>query len=327
MEVSLLSKYRGQLMGIAILLVALFHSSIVHANSVIDMCCFCGDMGVDIFFLLSGLGMYYAYIKRPTYKEFYKKRVLRVVPAWLIVNLCIQFSDKTIGTMEWSVFVKYMTGFSFWLEGNLYFWYIPAILAFYIITPLFMKFYLKNRKKAYLVFGGIWIALLGVSLVFHNAAYFIFLFRWPIYFAGVFLGECSYRKVEMKKGRGIVLATLFVIGLGIVNLIRKYNMLSYVRYDYKYLVYFIVAIPVCILLANLFGKVKYKFPVLKFLGGITLEIYLLHEFLLRQIVRYFGVISIDDYAIIFNILVFLVTVAVAWILHTVLEFVFLKLHI
>lgn len=327
MDISLLSKYRGQLMGVAILLVAVFHSSVLHANDVVDMFCFCGDMGVDIFFLLSGFGMYYAYLKRPTWQVFYIKRIVRIVPAWFIVNLIIQLSDKTLGDIEWPVFAKYMTGFSFWLEGNLYFWYIPAILAFYIMTPFFMKFYLKSKKQAYLLFGGIWIILLGVSLVFHNADYFIFLFRWPVYFVGIFLGECSYRKVEIKKMALAGITVLFVIGLVIENLIRKYNMLSYVRYDYKYLVYFIVAIPLCILLTFLFDKVKYEFCVLKFLGEITLEIYLLHEFLLRKVTAYFEVIPFDDLAIVFNLFVFLGTIAVAWILHGLLKLVFRKLHI
>lgn len=327
MDVSLLSKYRGQLMGLAILLVAMFHSSVVHANAVIDMFCFCGDMGVDIFFLVSGFGMYYAYLKRPTWQEFYKKRIVRIVPAWFIVNLIIQLSDKTLTDIDWSVFGKYMTGLSFWLEGNLYFWYIPAILAFYIITPLFMKFYLKNKKQAYLIFGGIWIGLLALSLVFHNADYFIFLFRWPVYFGGIFLGECSYKKVEIKKQAFVGIGILFVIGVVIENFIRQYNMLRYVRYDYKYLVYFIVAIPLCMMLVCLFDKVKYEFPVLKFLGGITLEIYLLHEFLLRKVTAYFEVLPFDNLAIVFNIVVFLGTIAIAFILHTLLDWVFKKLHI
>ena len=87
MNMSLISKYRGQLMGFAILIVALFHSSIVHTNDLVDFFCFSGDMGVDIFFFLSGFGMYYACLKKQTYGQFMKKRMVRIVPAWFLVNL------------------------------------------------------------------------------------------------------------------------------------------------------------------------------------------------------------------------------------------------
>ena len=89
MNVNIISKYRSQLMGIAIVLVALFHSNIVRANNVLDYLCFSGDIGVDMFFFLSGFGMFYAYLKKPTVQGFYWKRLVRIVPVWFLVNLYI----------------------------------------------------------------------------------------------------------------------------------------------------------------------------------------------------------------------------------------------
>lgn len=307
-------------MGVAILLVALFHSSIVHVNPTTDMICFMGDMGVDIFFFLSGMGMFYAYRKDTKILTFYKKRMVRIVPAWFLVNLYIQLDQVgfDVAQIQLVSFVKYMTGFSFWLEGNLYFWYIPAALAFYAMTPAFMWMYKKNRKQAYAVCSIIWAALLGASIVFQNASYFIFLFRWPVFFLGILFGDFSFQKKKIKQAYVFPVVVMFVLGLLMENVIRMYNGKYGIRYDYKYFVYVMISIPICIILAYAMDQVKYSFRGLGFLGGITLEVYLLHEFILRKVTIWIGAVPFDSLGILFNVLVFAGTVLTAWILHTTL---------
>lgn len=322
MDFSVLSKCRGQLMGVAILLVALFHSSIVHANPTIDMICFIGDMGVDMFFFLSGMGMFYTYRKDTKPLQFYKKRMVRIVPAWFLVNLYIQLDQVgfDLTKLQLTSFVKYMTGFSFWLEGNLYFWYIPAALAFYAMTPAFMWMYKKNKKQAYAVFSIIWIALLGASIVFQNASYFIFLFRWPVFFLGILFGEFSYQKKKIKKAYVLSMALLLILGFFMENVIRMYNGRYGIRYDYKYFIYVLISIPICVILALAMDKIQYNFGSLRLLGGITLEIYLLHEYILRKVTIWMGTVPFDSFGIWFNVLVFVGTVGVAWVLHVILAY-------
>lgn len=63
-EISLLSKYRTQLMGLAMLLILIFHTGIdVKSVNVIRSIKDIGDVGVDIFLLLSGIGLYFSYSK------------------------------------------------------------------------------------------------------------------------------------------------------------------------------------------------------------------------------------------------------------------------
>lgn len=321
MEFSLLSKYRGQLMGVAILLVALFHSSMDHAYLCIDILCFGGDMGVDIFFLVSGFGMYYTFLKKPKLSQFYLKRIVRIVPAWFLVNLYIRFQGHSWPEIDKVFLIKTMTGFSFWIDGNLYFWYVPAMLAFYLITPCFMCLYRKKKSFAYLTFGMVWLILLSGTFIAHNADYYIFLFRWPIYFIGVYLGECSYYKKKIEKKHAFVSVGMLIAGLVAVDFVRRFNYLDIVRYDYKYFLYLFVAVPICIWLSILFEKVSYDFVVLKFLGSITLEIYLLHEYILRKITTQLAYIPFDKIGIVYNFLVFLFTVGMAYLLHWMIEIV------
>ena len=315
MDLSTLSKYRTQLMGVAILLVALFHSSIIRANEAIDLLCFCGDMGVDIFFFVSGFGMYYTFIKKTSMKEFYMKRSIRIIPAWFLINLFVQLWGTSLENINWMWFLKCMTGFTFWLDGNLYYWYIPSILLFYFMTPFFMKMYKKNKIKAYIGISVLWMGLLGCSLLAYNADYFIFLFRFPIYFIGILFGELSYKNTKWKKE--ILVGCIAVLILGILSLsfIKHYHATTWIRYDFKYFVYFVAALSFIILLCYFFEQVDYRFPILNFLGKITLEVYLLHEYILRKITGMFDGIPFDSLGIIFNILVFGITVIIAYIIH------------
>lgn len=319
MKLSLLSKYRAQLMGVAILLVALFHCTVEHASEAFDLICFSGDMGVDIFFLVSGVGMYYAYQKKPTWKEFYIKRLLRIIPAWSIVNLIVLFSTHTISNMDWVEFFKYMTGISFWLDGNLYFWYVPAIFCFYLLTPFFMKFYKENKMKAYFGIGIVWALMLGIVVITRKANYFIFLLRWPVYFVGVLLGEWSFKQVECKKKNIVVCGIVVTVFWALLEVLKLNLGRPFMRYEYKYILYFFLSISLCILLVYSMDKVRYEFPILKFMGSITLEVYLLHEFLLRKITGYIGYVPFDSLGIIFNILVFIGTVIIAWMFHKILD--------
>lgn len=61
-DVSLISKYGTQLMGVATLLIILVHSyqQGVLMPGWMESLCNIGSLGVDIFLLVSGLGMWYS---------------------------------------------------------------------------------------------------------------------------------------------------------------------------------------------------------------------------------------------------------------------------
>ncbi len=316
MHTETISKYRGQWMGIAILLVALFHCSIQRNHIAIAYLCFIGDMGVDFFFFLSGMGMYYAFQKKEvSLLEFYQKRTLRIVPAWFLVNLLRQYVFGAGIGLDLPSVIKLFTGFTFWLDGNLFYWYIPAQLCFYLMTPLFMKLYKQNKRKARGIFAGVWLVLLAICLLAHNADYFIFLFRWPIYFTGIFFGDLAYHKRKLPKYiPWMALVLLGICGSSLYWLFHHINMTT-IRYEYKYIVFYPFALSLCLLGSLLMEKSHARLRSLQWLGGITLEIYLLHEFLLAQFTRLVADIPFDSWYIIWNGMVFVITLAVAWALH------------
>ena len=83
-ELANISKYRGELMGLAILFVMLFHVSVPRTDAFFGIRRM-GNIGVDMFFFLSGIGLWYSWTRNADAMNFFKKRLLRIYPAWLIL--------------------------------------------------------------------------------------------------------------------------------------------------------------------------------------------------------------------------------------------------
>lgn len=88
----LVSKYRSQLFGFAILWIMCMHSreftpllddAILSQYILYDGIILVGGVGVDIFLFLSGVGLYYAQEKGPTLGQFYARRFQRLLIPYL----------------------------------------------------------------------------------------------------------------------------------------------------------------------------------------------------------------------------------------------------
>ena len=74
-------KYRAEIMGFATLLVMMSHVTNLFNEMPrkIYLITYRGNIGVDIFLFLSGIGMIYSLTKNYKIKEFYKKRIVRIL--------------------------------------------------------------------------------------------------------------------------------------------------------------------------------------------------------------------------------------------------------
>ena len=79
------SRYRGELMGAAILFIILFHVPLARSDMFFGLRR-CGNIGVDMFLFLSGIGLWYSWVKNPSVSHFYKRRLLRIFPTWLVIS-------------------------------------------------------------------------------------------------------------------------------------------------------------------------------------------------------------------------------------------------
>lgn len=86
------SKYRGAIMGIQILLIVFFHFTedckgynVRYSGIVYWFYNYVKSSGVDIFLLVSGLGLYYSWKKRAELKSFYQRRFVKILIPYFLV--------------------------------------------------------------------------------------------------------------------------------------------------------------------------------------------------------------------------------------------------
>ena len=74
-DLGLLSTYRGELMGFAILLILTYHAFLyTSAPNIVKAVTQTGRIGVDFFLILSAIGLYFSVMKNSSLIFFYKKR-------------------------------------------------------------------------------------------------------------------------------------------------------------------------------------------------------------------------------------------------------------
>lgn len=269
MAVSLLSKYRAELMGFSMLMIMLFHTiggvPVPGLPTVKPFICF--DFGVEFFIVLSAIGCSYSLNKNSSTIEFYRRRVKRIIPAFLIV-LTLDFiaHDVILSNTPPNllIYLKRVLFVSFF-EGDISFWFILYIMLCYMLTPFVYK-----RRESKGIIGLLTIITLVIftyGFCFNN--HNLLLYRLPIYFISLiwmFYVLNSQRKLNF-------------FGLGIFAIAIYVSLILFVHYPYKYLLYMVAAIPCLLFVAMTMDKIKNKrlLTVFSFIGTISLELYLIHE--------------------------------------------------
>jgi peptidoglycan/LPS O-acetylase OafA/YrhL len=270
-----------ELRGIAILLVVLYHAGgvLVWQNFLH------GDLGVDIFLLISGAGL--ALGARPeTFSSFLQRRVLRIFPAyWAALTLFLVCNTYFLqhDYSPFNIVVHYLGLHGFFgdplaLAINDSFWFISVVLFLYVCA-WFLRDTLK-RLDRFLLITGTLSATVALGLFFANQPGLLGHagFRLPAFFLGLVLGYA------LKEGQATVPLTP---SLGVGLLLFAY--VPYMRGITFYSSFVALAIMAAYALAwrprlsEQGGVVR----TIRFLGDHSLEIFLLHQPLIRDYNYYF----------------------------------------
>ena len=115
----LVSKYRSQLFGFAILWIMCMHSreftpllddAILSQYILYDGIILVGGVGVDIFLFLSGVGLYYAQEKGPTLGQFYARRFQRLLIPYLVIGTAYEALCVLISTFGLTAIISIFIG-------------------------------------------------------------------------------------------------------------------------------------------------------------------------------------------------------------------------
>lgn len=284
---NLLSEYRSELMGVAAILILIFHSILFCEDLYNDadiirkalhiVICFL-NVGVEIFLLVSGIGLYYAYEKKPKFKDYYTKRLLNVYVIFIIMRV---FFNIIIGIVSGFTSVKDFIidtlGLRYVFGIDNTDWYVPVIMILYLVFPLIYKFIKKiENSKLYtlevslivLVYSAVMIAIKNTSFY---QTYEIGFIRIPIFFIGCCLGKA----VKEKKSFSPFFYACVLIGAVIKFIPQVRGDVQYSRLSSIFFSFFLIFVFI-VIFKFLPSKVM---ELLRYIGGMSFELYIIHGIL------------------------------------------------
>lgn len=308
-----ISKYSKELMGCSAILILICHSI-----AYIDMPYFFryalsfGNIGVDLFFFLSGFGIFYSLRKNKTsIFNWYKIRFKKLLIPYLIIAIIFVIIKTRIGLLDNNIWfiIRYITTIEFWISHRGA-WFIAALIPMYFISPVLYKLLCKYDNKIALA-----LILLCYVIDFIPLKYFdndiIIDVLSNIQFASIRINSFILGMwIGLKVEQNIYISIKEIIVMIVMGVLAVFVT--------KHLVYcyFFLCVPllyiICIIIKH--GSLIIN-RIFTFYGDITLESYLFNGDIPMLIIILFGNIGLNDTK---NIFAYITSV----ILGTLLSYVF-----
>lgn len=268
----LLTDNRMCIFGISLIWIFLRHTFFYNQYSygVLDPITRIGDIGVDIFMFLSAYGLSFSYNRNRDKKYFYKRRLLRIVPSVVL----LLFIFAVVDTLIFDAKIYHCIDPTYWLF-SLYstYWFIGAILLFYMVFPYLYDFLENLQWKIEIVVGGafflafICIVVIKLSHIELLKQLVVYTARIPILIIGILWAMKGIWK------QSIVIICL-IIALPLVYLLPK---------DFQRESYSLLTVPLVFYLPLLLEKTPDSIKrIMSYIGICSLEFYLIHIYLMKN---------------------------------------------
>lgn len=329
-----ISRFRGEHMGLAMLFVVLFHVWLPRNDDFYGLRRV-GNLGVDIFLFLSGVGLWFSWTKSlcivegqkakgffQRWFDFYLRRLIRIYPAWLVMSSCyyippfLKHAHHT--TAGWiDLFGDILINWDFWLHDELTFWYIPATMMLYIFAPPYMELIRRHPVYQWLVVVMImWCVLVQYVTPIHSAVGHIEIFwsRVPIFFLGINIGEAVKQKRTLDGQSIWMIWIMFIMTLGTSVWLEQMLHGKFPLFLER-----LLYIPLTITTVLLFNRVFRRTPswfnkCFSIVGVLSLEAYLIH--------LHFVLVPLEHYRLgywLTFILTIAITIPMAYVLHFLID--------
>lgn len=325
-ELANISRFRAEQMGAAMLFVILFHVALDRGDPFYGLRR-CGNVGVDIFLFLSGVGLWFSWVKTPDVLRFYRRRLLRIVPTWIVVATAFYLPDY-LGARRFSHSIVDLIGditinWDFWLHDELTFWYVPAIMALYLVAPWYMRLIQSRPVYRWLpLLMVIWCVMVQWVLPIHAAVGHIEIFwsRVPIFFIGINFGEMVRTRSQLSSDAVWLLLVTFLMTFGTCLYLEQVRHGQFPLFVERML-YIPFTVCTVLVMNRIFRRTsQWVNSSFRFVGALSLEAYLIHI--------HFVLVYVQPYHLGYW-LTFLVTVAItlpiAWLLQRLIGLVTARL--
>lgn len=282
------------------IIVMLFHVSLPRQHALYGLVK-CGNLGVDMFLFLSGIGLWFSWTKNSANNwrstlNFYWRRYVRIYPAWLLMALLFYIPNYlTVSGGGYSpnlfhLIANVTINWSFWRIDDLSFWFIPAIMVLYTFAPAYMQLIRRNPSWRWLpVVFMLWYALVRYYAPLWQSIGHVEIFwsRIPIFLLGINCGKWVKEERTLDKTSPWMLLLTFAFSLALCIIFEQSRRGAFPPFAER-MAYIPLSVSALLLLGLLFRHLPaWLLKALSFVGSVSLELYLIHvQFVLKQIRPY-----------------------------------------
>lgn len=257
-NLSLLSKYRTELMGFSAIGILMCHATgnEVAMPSVLYQICSLGQIGVALFFLLSGMGMYYSLTNNQWggVIDWYRVRYIKLLVPYLLMALPFYLWTDVLRNNSWMDFWINVTTLAYWTRGGGV-WFVGAIIPLYFIVPWWHK--LLNGKRYS------WIPTLIVFIPLLCLGSYRRLGEVAFFFVGYEVGH------HIKEGKNVNMIYWVLVPIMFYIVCHLIPSLDWIPRS------LLLAIPFMLLASVFFDKIwGWVNKPIRFMGKISLESYM-----------------------------------------------------
>lgn len=262
-----------------------------------------GSFVVGVFFFLSAFGLTKAYPGEVSFSFLIKRLIKILVPYWIceiiyiVVSVVCNIALQVDVTRK-NIFLSAIQMRTI-VENS---WYVGAILLLYVVFYICKKVLPKIDLTLKIT-----LLMIIASFVFKN--YWMTFFAFPL---GIFIGEREQSILKLGKGKRF---TFFIISFVLCALAigLKFYGNSIDNEMYMNVSDMLTSVLFASAVFFMLTFVKIGNRILKFLGNISYEIYLLHGLALRVAYKYVGL----KYSVLFYIVALAVTVLLSYLTNRV----------
>lgn len=326
MQYRVLSRYRPELMGIAMLWVMCFHAFDLDLGSrLLNFVRSAGFGGVDIFILLSAMGLVMSREQRPMeYGAYMLRRARRILPSYYTVMLPYSLFNVLVHGVPWSAILWNSLLLNYWVHcAGSFNWYVSGAMAFYAVTPFFAGRLKASRHRAQT--AALWTvaSLLVCQLLMYEGywQYVDVFYRFGVFFLGLLLGY--YVTQERCLGRRDILfwagMTLFGALYLVLVLFHQKNWPVYVPLCHLFL---FTTVPMCLTACAAFEKLPLGLlrKGLGKIGQCSLEIYLLNVSVFSETELWRRLVPGTPSNRLYYLVIFAANLAGGFLLHRAVEY-------
>lgn len=277
-----ISVYRSHIMGLAAIGIVLCHSvnnGVVMPHLLERILVYC-NLGVDVFLVLSGYGLYFSMRKISNSEGYYKfwiQRLRRVAIPYAIFMIPYWGGYCIIANKSVLDFIYYFSTLSFWKE-HIGVWYVALLIPLYLfIAPIVKKLFNRFEKDFLVMFIMVlllsitgyvvdWLIKDGIvkSLGLLDNTSFVIM-RLPAFIIGYYLGYISKKRTKISF-LWIISMCFIYAGLNLLHI----GLCVY----YIPATIFCLLIPKCIRALSKINVLKVPIEGLNIIGKYSLESYL-----------------------------------------------------